>query len=99
MKKILSILLVCLVLFGCTKKQEKPDLSKEFVIETYKADMSGYENLKSSGHMFVGTTVSELKRTVDEVVIGIDPDRLAHGHVHVVRLRGEIVRVVLCFKE
>ena len=74
MKKLLSILLVCLVLFGCTKKQEKPDLSKEFVIETYKADMSGYENLKSSGHMFVGTTVSELKRTVDEVLYETIPE-------------------------
>lgn len=71
MKKLLSILLICLVLFGCSKKQEKPDLSKEFVIETYKADMSGYENLKSSGHMFVGTTVSELKRTVDEGGYGV----------------------------
>lgn len=59
------------MLFGCSKQQEKPDLTKEFTVETYKADMSGYENLKSSNHMFLGTTVSELKRTVDEGGYGV----------------------------
>lgn len=71
MKKLFSILLICLVLFGCSEKKPSPDLSKEFTIDTYKADMSGYNNLKSSGHMFVGTTVSQLKRTIDEEGYGV----------------------------
>ncbi len=68
MKKILNILLCLLFLAGCTSQKDtvKPDFDSGFTIETYKADMSGYENLKSSGHMFLGTTVSELKRTIDE---------------------------------
>lgn len=72
MKKILSILLVLLCLCGCSKEElASPDLSNEFVLETYMADMSGYQNLKSTGHMFKGTTVSELKRTVDEKGYGV----------------------------
>lgn len=67
MKKILSVLLCLLFLVGCNGKDTaKPDFDSDFTIETYKVDMSGYENLKSSGHMFLGTTVTELKRTVDE---------------------------------
>ena len=67
MKKILSVLMCLLFLVGCSEKEvAKPDFNSDFTIETYKVDMSGYENLKSSGHMFLGTTVSELKRTIDE---------------------------------
>lgn len=65
MKKILSIFLISFMLIGCSY-EKKPDLDNDFTLVTYKADMSGYENLKSSGHMFLGTTVSELKRTIDE---------------------------------
>ena len=67
MKKILTILACLLLLVGCSSTSSvKPDFDSGFTIETYKADMSGYENLKSTGHMFLGTTVSELKRTIDE---------------------------------
>lgn len=72
MKKLLSLLLVLLCLVGCSSKEyPSPDLSTEFTLETYMADMSGYEGLKSTGHMFKGTTVSELKRTVDEKGYGV----------------------------
>ena len=65
MKKVLSFLFIFLILTACSGSK-KPDFDSDFTIETYKADVSGYENLKSSGHMFLGTTVSELKKTVDE---------------------------------
>ena len=65
MKKILSVFLIFFILIGCSGSK-KPDFDSDFTVETYKADMSGYQNLKSSGHMFLGTTVSELKRTIDE---------------------------------
>lgn len=71
MKKLLSLLLVLLCLTGCSKEYPSPDLSNDFQLETYMVDMSGYDNLKSSGHMFKGTTVSELKRTVDEKGYGV----------------------------
>lgn len=71
MKKLLTMVIIGLLLFGCSNEKEKPDLNKEFTLQTYKADMSGYENLKSSGHMFLGTTVSELKRTIDEKGYGV----------------------------
>ena len=67
MKKILSVLMCLLFLAGCSEKEvAKPDFNSDFTVETYKVDMSGYENIKSTGHMFLGTTVSELKRTIDE---------------------------------
>ena len=71
MKKLLTMVIIGLLLFGCSNEKEKPDLNKEFTLQTYKADMSGYENLKSSGHMFLGTTVSEWKRTIDEKGYGV----------------------------
>lgn len=72
MKKIISLLLILLCLVGCSSESyPSPDLSTNFELETYLADMSGYENLKSTGHMFKGTTVSELKRTVDEKGYGV----------------------------
>lgn len=72
MKKILSILIILLSLSACgNKNYPSPDLSKEYTIETYMVDMSGYNNLKSTGHMFKGTTVAELKKTVDEKGYGV----------------------------
>lgn len=72
MKKIITILLILLCLVGCSKEEyPSPDLNNEFTLETYLADMSGYQNLKSTGHMFKGTTVSELKRTIDEKGYGV----------------------------
>lgn len=71
MKKIISLLLILLCLVGCSTEYPTPDLSSNFELETYLVDMSGYENLKSTNHMFKGTTVSELKRTVDEKGYGV----------------------------
>lgn len=65
MKKLFTLLFVFLFLFGCSKK-EIPDFESNFSIETYQCDMSGYKRLNSSDHMYVGTTVSELKKTIDE---------------------------------
>lgn len=72
MKKLFSLFCILVLLVGCASDTTiKPDLDSDFTIETYQADMSGYQNLKSSGHMFKGTTVSELKRTIDEKGYGV----------------------------
>lgn len=69
MKKLILTLCLCLfILGGC---QKKPDLSKPIDIWTYEADMSGYEGLGKTGHVFKGTTVSELKRIMDEKGYGV----------------------------
>lgn len=70
MKKISLLLLILFLFAGCSSKP-KVDYNTDFSIETYKADMSGYEGLKSVGHRFLGTTVSQLKKTVDEKGYGI----------------------------
>ena len=66
MKKILTILICLLILSGCGK-----DYSKPWGIETYEADMSYYEGLNKTGHMFKGTTVKELKRLIDNKGYGV----------------------------
>lgn len=66
MKKILVVILTLLILCGCSKEKEVPDFSSGFEIETYRADMSGYNGLTSVNHQFLGTTVSQLKKTIDE---------------------------------
>lgn len=68
MKKFFIILLTVLCLFGCSKK---PDKSIPFELETYACDMSGYEGMDARKHMFVGTTVKELERTVLEEGYGV----------------------------
>ena len=66
MKKLITIIICLLILTGC-----KNDYSKPWNINTYDADMSYYEGLNRSGHMFVGTTVGELKRLIDEKGYGV----------------------------
>ena len=66
MKKILICLILFLILIGCSNKKEIPDFNSDFKIETYRADMSGYNGLTSVNHQFLGTTVSQLKKTIDE---------------------------------
>ena len=68
MKKIICLLILLLCLSACNKK---PDMSKPFELETYACDMSGYEGLSSTKHMFKGTTVRELERTVNEKGYGV----------------------------
>lgn len=70
MKKFVLLLFVLLLVTGCNARP-KIDFNQNFSIETYKADMSGYDGLKSVGHRFLGTTVSQLKKTVDEKGYGI----------------------------
>lgn len=65
MKKFLAVLLILLTLTGC-KEKEVPNFDSGFTIETYRSDMSGYNGLNSVSHNFLGTTVSELKKTIDE---------------------------------
>lgn len=68
MKKIICLLLILISLIACTPK---PDTSIEFKIETYECDMSGYEGLDATKHMFIGTTVKELQRTMNEKGYGV----------------------------
>ena len=71
MKKLLILLGCVLLLCGCTKKEERVVLDYQNDFITYKADMSGYEGLTSSNHRFLGITVSELKKAIDEDKSGI----------------------------
>lgn len=72
MKRLINILLIVLLLCGCSKSTvEKPDFNSGFTIETYKPDMFGYEGLQSSGHRFLGTTVSQLEKTINEKGYGV----------------------------
>lgn len=68
MKKLLLILSLLLCLCGCEKK---PDYSKPYDLFTYSADMVGYNGLESNDHNFLGTTVSELKRLIEEKGYGV----------------------------
>ena len=68
MKKLVLLLIALLCLCACT---EKPDMSEPFELETYACDMSGYEGLSSTKHMFKGTTVKELERTINEKGYGV----------------------------
>ena len=68
MKKILLVLILLFSMLGCSPK---PDLDNPFVLETYQCDMSGYEGLKAYKHMFLGTTVKELERTINEKGYGV----------------------------
>ena len=65
MKKFIIVLLASLLLFGCGRKPI-PDFDSNFTIDTYQCDMSGYNGLQSVGHNFLGTTVSELEKTINE---------------------------------
>ena len=71
MKKLMILLGCILLLCGCTKKEERVVLDYQNDFITYKADMSGYEGLTSSNHRFLGITVSELKKAIDEDKSGI----------------------------
>ena len=66
MKKTFVCLILLLVMFGCSKNKEVPNFNSGFEIETYRTDMSGYNGLTSVNHRFLGTTVSQLKKTIDE---------------------------------
>lgn len=71
MKKILLIFLLLISLFACKEKEEKISVDFQNQLETYKADMSLYDGLSSSGHNFLGITVSSLKKALDNDMSGI----------------------------
>ena len=62
MKKVFLLISVLLLLCACNKK----DYSKLYDLKTYDCDMSCYENVDATDHNFVGTTVLELKRLIEE---------------------------------
>lgn len=64
MKRFGLILITLLILTSCSKI--KPDFDSGFSLNTYKADMSKYNGLSYSDHMFIGTTVKELERCIKE---------------------------------
>lgn len=70
MKKLMvSILLGCLLLQGCTSGKNKPlDTSKMTMIDiaSAPADMSGYHLLKDTQHMYEATTIKEFLRVFKE---------------------------------
>lgn len=68
MKRLFSLLIIILLLVGCTNSK---DYSIPWGVETYDADMSYYEGLTKTNHMFLGTTVSELQRTINEKGYGV----------------------------
>ena len=65
MKKIISLLVVLLILCGCNQKP-KPDFNSGFSIDTYRCDMSAYKGLTSVNHNYLGVTVADVKKTIDE---------------------------------
>ena len=69
MKKICIFLILLLAISGC--KNKTPDFDSGFTIETYQCDMSAYDGMSSTNHHFLGTTVDELEKTLDEKGYGI----------------------------
>lgn len=70
MKKVFISLIILLLISGCSNKV-KPDFDSGFSIDTYRADMSGYDGLTSVNHEFKGITVLDLKSTLDEKGYGV----------------------------
>ena len=71
MKKIFLVFLLMISLIGCKGNEEKISVDFENQLPTYKADMSLYDGLSSSGHNFLGITVSNLKEAIDQDMSGI----------------------------
>lgn len=71
MKKILLVLLLLIGLIGCKGKEENISVDFENQVVTYKADMSLYDGLSSTGHRFLGIRVSTLKEVIDNDLSGI----------------------------
>ena len=63
MKKLTILFVLLLILTGCKKTNA---LAVPFDIETYNTDVSYYEGLTNEDSMFLGTTIKEIKRTIDE---------------------------------
>ena len=63
MKKILLALLILLTCVGCNKKND--DINYTYDIISKDVDMSGYEGVSSTQHMFKGITVDQLFNCID----------------------------------
>lgn len=70
MKKLIVLIMFLLLLVGCSRSL-KPDFDSNFEVETYRCDMSAYDGMSSVNHHFLGTTVDELERTLNEKGYGI----------------------------
>lgn len=70
MKRISFLLVFLLMLTGCSKTLT-PDFDSGFELETYRCDMSAYDGMSSVNHHFLGTTVDELERTINEKGYGL----------------------------
>ena len=68
-KKIITILLVLLVCFGCSSK--KNDINYTYDIVSYPVDMSKYDGVNSTDHMFKRITVDQLFNCIDNKSSGI----------------------------
>ena len=69
MKKPLLILMLLLVCVGCQSK--KADINYTYDIVCKDVDMSGYEGVGSTQHMFKGITVDQLFNCIDKKSSGI----------------------------
>ncbi len=72
MKKLILLFLLAFLLSGCGKKEEKlPSVEYTYDIVSEKVDMSGYEGVSSTDHMFRIIKVQELFNTIDSKSSGI----------------------------
>lgn len=64
MKKFLSLLVVLLILCGCSNN--KNGINYTYEIESYDVDMSCYDGVNSTNHMFRRITVDQLFNCIDK---------------------------------
>ena len=71
MKKTVLVLLMLLLLCSCKENKtiEKPEYT--FEIQSDRVDMSGYDGVTSTKHMFRVVKLSEVFRTIDEGSSGV----------------------------
>lgn len=70
MKKLISFLAILLFLCGCGTK-DSSEVNYTYEVNTKPADMSGYDGMHSTGHMFVNVTVDELFNVIDNKSSGV----------------------------
>lgn len=68
MKKFISLLLSLFILIGCSSKSE---VNYTYDIQSRPVDMSGYDGVNSTDHMFRAITVQELFNCIDNKSSGI----------------------------
>lgn len=64
MKKLLIAMMVALVMLtGCKEADPVPN---DTTVEAFRVDMSGYQNMPSTNHQFMGVNPSELLKVIEE---------------------------------